>query len=284
MMRLNHVVMAILVIAIFTVGVFASQALGFWQTSKPSGVAMVTLPDGSQKADPAAIRGSHSWNELSELYGIPVADFKRAFSLSDADLPLKINVLEARFADPVLAEQTRSAGIEGEIGTDAVRWYVALLTGVPMEAKDGTGMPAAALALLHERGVASQTIVEPAQISNAPAASVVPAVKASTPAVASPKPATFAPPASSAPAASHAPASEPKSTGFGTGTGSGSTGGTVGGKTTFGQLYAMGADKVKVQSVLGGIGDDSMTIRDWLSANGKEFSTYKESLQALLTQ
>jgi hypothetical protein len=73
--------------------------------------------------NPLDIRGSYTWDDVAGLLTFDVELALKAFGASDPTT--KVNTLESIYGEASLPEGT-------EIGTDAVRLFVSLLTGLPM--------------------------------------------------------------------------------------------------------------------------------------------------------
>ncbi|MBU0927948.1 MAG: hypothetical protein KKA67_09380 [Spirochaetes bacterium] len=245
MIRVKPLPLAAIVVASIFGGVAVSKAVGYWRTT--SSKEPVTFKSGELAGlpNPADIRGSYSWLDIEKAFGVPAAEAARAFSTADRalDPAERVSALEELYL-PLLPP-----GLE--IGTGAVRLFVSLYTGLPLDTEEGTALPAGAVAYLSSRPGADKAAIERYAIPNAPAA-----------------PSSAAPPNSASPAApaqSAAPAA------------------TVVGKTTFGDLYAWGLSEAQVGAAIGyAPGPRSQSVRDSASANGKEFSELKAALQALL--
>ena len=141
------------------VGIMLTMVTGLWQTesekiprklttaiaqSTTNGVS--TTVAQSTVYDPADIRGSYTFEEISKLYGVPLADLANAFGLSEAEAPeLQVKTLESRYPDAAV-----------EIGTASVRLFVAYRMGLPYTPADDTWLPARAVSILTERGQMSE--------------------------------------------------------------------------------------------------------------------------------
>ena len=112
-------------IALVTVGIGITMATGLWQTESnkiPRALptpAVVTASDYSGSTtvqyDPADIRGSYKFGEVSNLYGIPLEVLAQAFGIPQDDVEaFQVKGLEALYPDA-----------ENEIGTASVRLFTA---------------------------------------------------------------------------------------------------------------------------------------------------------------
>lgn len=142
-------------IALVTVGIGITMATGLWQTESnkiPRALptpAVVTASDYSGSTtvqyDPADIRGSYKFGEVSNLYGIPLEVLAQAFGIPQGDVEaFQVKGLEALYPDA-----------ENEIGTASVRLFTACYLGVAYSPAEDTWLPASAVAILNQRAVMS---------------------------------------------------------------------------------------------------------------------------------
>lgn len=266
MIRVKTLPLAIAVVAVMFGGVALSKAVGYWNTTSTKEPAKFKNGELAGLPNPADIRGSYTWLDLEKAFGVPAAESARAFSTADRalDPAERVSVLEELYL-PILPP-----GLE--IGTGAVRLFVSLYTGLPLEAEEGSVLPDGALELLSQRpGMDDEALGRYVIPSNAPAA----------PAPAAPVPAAPAP-AAPAPAAASPAASQSGTSQAGTGSGQ-ATARSIVGKTTFGDLYDWGLTEDQVAAAIGyAPGPRSQSVRDSATANGKEFSELKIALQALV--
>ncbi len=296
MIRVKTLPLAIAVVAVMFGGVALSKAVGYWNTTSTKEPAKFKNGELAGLPNPADIRGSYTWLDLEKAFGVPAAESARAFSTADRalDPAERVSVLEELYL-PILPP-----GLE--IGTGAVRLFVSLYTGLPLEAEEGSVLPDGALELLSQRpGMDDEALGRYVIPSNAPAAPAPAAPAPTAPAPAAPAPAAPAPaapagaapapaapaPAAPAPAAPVPAAASPAASQSGTsqaGTGSGqATARSIVGKTTFGDLYDWGLTEDQVAAAIGyAPGPRSQSVRDSATANGKEFSELKIALQALV--
>ncbi len=299
-MKLGYKSMGIIVVALFVVGIGAASVAGYWKTEGTKEPVKIKEGDFAGMPNPSDIRGSYTWGDVAKAFNLDVQLLLKAFGASDP--LLKVNTLETIYGELGLPEGT-------EIGTDSVRLFVSLLTGLPHVPEEGTILPIAAVEVLRAEGKGSAEQIEeasakawkqaPSQSAEAVAASnsaPVPAASAAAAAPqtqAAPMATTVAPAAPKAapvqsaaattadPVATTTTVHSPSPTG--TGSGTGAVPGSITGKTSFKDLKSWGLSEDEIKSVTGGkIGPDLASIRDWATANGLEFSGLKSGLQALL--
>lgn len=305
-MKVTYKTIGILVVASFVVGIGAAELSGLWKTESTKEPVTIKEGEFAGMPNPSDIRGSYTWSDVAKAFGFDVNLALKAFGASD---PLvKVNTLESIYEGASLPEGA-------EIGTDSVRLFVSLLTGLPHTSEESTILPFSAIEVLRAEGKASSDLIEEAAgraykpgaageaATAAPAASVADSVADTRPAavVSSIAPAAAKTTATAEPAAAQAvttpvPSSSvaqasttttvhtpsPTKTGA-EGTGEGAAPGTITGKTTFKEIKAWGLSEEQIKSVTGGeIGNDIAAIRDWVVSKGLSFSEIKAKLQEML--
>ena len=234
-MKLTSKTIAPLVVAIIVGGIILSAALNLWETTSDKVPARYSSGAFAGEYNPGDIRGSYSFADVASAFDVTEEELARAFGLSANEEPglIKAKDLEATYGD--LAD--------GEIGTDSIRYFVALFTGMPYEPEDGTLLPAPAVSLLKDR-VSEETLAE---------------VQQRTVSLSGLKPAD---------PSEHVEGAEDA---------------FVKGKTTFGELVDWGLSKEEIEAAIGmEMGKSGITVRDHVVAAGQEFSDAKTKLQALL--
>ncbi len=292
MIRVKTLPLGLIVIAGIFGGIGIAKAVGYYETTSSKEPVKFKTGELAGLPNPADIRGSYTWLDIEKAFGVPAAESAAAFSLPGHALALDARVSE-------LEEIYLSILPEGyEIGTGAVRLFVSLYTGLPLEAEEGSILPDAALSYLATRpgmdlellkryalpgSAAAQPGVAPAAVAPQATQAAATQTAAATAAVA-----PSAQPSAAAPASAAAAAGSGTGTASGTGSGTGtSTAGTrsVVGKTTFGDLYDWGLSEAQVEAVIGyKPGPRTQAVRDSAAAAGKEFSDFRTQLQALVDQ
>jgi len=245
-MKLTAKPLAILVFVLMFGGILLSAALNLWNTSSTKIPAKFKEGELAGTYNPADIRGSYKFGEVSDLFGVPLEDLKVAFSIPGTANPAEtqLKTLETQFA-----------GAPQEIGTDSVRYFVAFYNGLPIDLTTDTYLPLEAAQILKSKGKLTAD-----QLAYLEKHTVdVKAGTASTPA-----PATTPVPGAATAVTEHT-----------------STPGLIVGKTTFQELLDWGVTKESIEKVLGGAMPlPSAIIKDYASSKGLEFSTLKTALQA----
>ena len=244
-LRSKHIVPIVLVV--FVVGIGGTMLLNLWQTTSSKVPATYTSGEFAGEYNPADIRGSYSFGDIEEVFAVPVAALAEAFAVTDAENP-------AAFLCKSL-EDMYGATEDGEVGTDSVRWFVALYTGLPYTPEEDTLLPSTSIAVLRER--VSETELE--------------IVRSKTVTLSALRDSTTEDIQDTA-------AKEAD-------THTETEAGEVKGNTTFGELQSWGVGKETIEQILGmPIGGAGITVRDYCIEKGIEFSTVKGALQAAADQ
>ncbi len=154
-MKLKTGTLAILLIVVLFGGIFLSQQLGWWST-EASGSGSggggtktpVTIKTGEYAgtADPADIRGSYTFTDVSKNFNIPIEDLADAFLV----LPSEAAVIKCKDIETMASEGKYG---ELEVGTSSVRAFVANYLGMEIEAANPEDdIPPSAIEVILERG------------------------------------------------------------------------------------------------------------------------------------
>lgn len=238
----SKMVGAIVLVVVFG-GILLTSLLGGWQTGVSREPSLILSGEAAGKPNPADVRGSYSFGDISTGYGIPVADLKTAFRVPESvdGETFQVKGLEVQFAEQLEAGK--------EIGADSMRLFVAYYTGLPFTIASDIYLPVEAANLLKQRGN-----LTPDQVTYLDGHALI--VKGG---------AAPAPAAATQPAANAEPAADAR---------------IVSGSTTFQQLLDWGVPQAAIESVLGGPMPAASSIaKDYFVAKGLEFSAYKLALQ-----
>ncbi len=123
-MKLTAKTLAIIVFVLMFGGIAFSAALNLWNTSSTKIPAKFKDGELAGTYNPADIRGSYKFGEVSNLFDIPLEDLKVAFSI-----PADVNPAEYLLKNL----ETQFANAPEEIGTDSVRYFVAFYNGLPID-------------------------------------------------------------------------------------------------------------------------------------------------------
>jgi hypothetical protein len=237
MVKSRHIAAAVLVL-IFG-GIAVSAALNLWRTE--SGKVPVAIGGGefAGRPDPGDIRGSYSLADIEAAFSVPADVLARAFGLGTLEDPgaFQVKTLEELYG-----------GLEeGEIGTDSVRLFTALYTGLPYDAAETTRLPAPAVAVLRQLG----SVPEDRLAAAAALKLDIPALEEDAGAVDED---------------THAAESSEER--------------LVRGKTTFAELLDWGLSREEIEEALGlPMGPRGSALRDFLAEAGVEFSEVRTALQ-----
>lgn len=224
-------------------GIAFASAMGWWATESSKVPVTFTEGEYAGQANPADIRGSYTFGDISNSFSVTPDVLAQAFGVQTEDpAAFAVKELEALYAD---------SGFE--IGTTSIRLFVAYYTGLPF---DTTGqeiyLPGSATKIL-----LAQNNLTPEQIAYLEKYAV--------------ELGTTSNPAAVKTSEVTSPSSDPAS---------GSTAYTVKGKTTFGELLQWGVPQETIEALIGGsLPDPAMTLKDYASANGLNFETLKPALQ-----
>lgn len=122
-MRITPRWMAVFVVFVLFGGILLSIALGEWTTKTTKEPLKFTEGEFAGEYNPADIRGSYTFGDVSGLFDIPLEDLAVAFRVSEPDVSsVSLKTLEEKFVD---------LGVD--LGTNSVRLFVALYTGLPFD-------------------------------------------------------------------------------------------------------------------------------------------------------
>jgi hypothetical protein len=232
--------LAIVVPLLIFGGIAVSAGLNLWQTE--SSKVPVTLNEGefAGRPDPGDIRGSYSLTDIEAAFAVPVDVLVRAFGLGELEDPGAYQVKQL--------EELYEGLEEGEIGTDSVRLFTSLYTGLPHTPEETTRLPAPAVSQLRQLGTLTEEQLAAAEDLRVD----ISAFKAEEGEAAAVE------------ADAHAGDEER----------------LVRGQTTFGELLSWGLSEEEIEEILGlPAGSRGTSLRDYLAEAGVEFSAVKTALQ-----
>lgn len=227
--------------------------MNWWQTETQKIPIVYTHGEAAGEYNPADIRGSYTFGEVSDLFGVPLVDLQIAFRIpSDLDAAgFQLKSMEALFGElPV------------EIGTESVRMFVAMYCGLPydLDAADETYLFPEAVEILISR---AQTSSEEIDYLNDHIVPLMPDISEVTP------PSAQDTGIEITPVQTEHTASER----------------VVTGQTTFQDLINWGVEQAEIESVLGeAMPSPQVLIKDFANQKGFTFSTLKTQLQTAVDQ
>ncbi len=149
-MKIKSQTTIIIAVCIVLVGIGLTSAFGLWTTQSTKIPDKLNQTENSQKYDPADIRGSYTFSEISDLFNVPIDDLANAFSVNPNDAKeFKCKDLEKIFSNA-----------PNEIGTGSVRMFVAFYHGLPYDLNETTYVPDHAAQILKQ-----QSSITPEQLS-----------------------------------------------------------------------------------------------------------------------
>ncbi len=137
----------------FVIGIGSTMFSGYWRTESSKVPARYTEGELAGEYNPADIRGSYSFDDIEEAFGIPVETLAKAFGFSDAENPGAMQIKTF--------EESYGSSEAGEIGTDSMRFFVSLYLDRPYIPEEDTLIPQPAFNILKKEGNASdETLAE----------------------------------------------------------------------------------------------------------------------------
>jgi hypothetical protein len=244
-MKMKSNVLALITMAILLGSVAVSDAMGYWQTESQKVPIKFEEGEFAGQSNPADIRGSFSFGDISEAFDIPVELMAEAFGIEAAAASdFQVKTLETRYA--ALAESGQ------EIGTSSVRYFVALYKGLPFELTEPLFLPETAVALLITTGD-----FDTEEMENLKSIAV-----------------TLPAPAGITEQTIEKSEVEGNTSGDGF---------VIKGKTTFGELLDAGVSQSEIEKILGGSMPSRLTaIKTYCTEQGLTFEEIKLELEALV--
>jgi len=245
-MKIKSWPLAIIVLVVFFGGIGLSAAFNLWKTESTKTPAKIERGEFTGENDPSDIRGSYSFADIEKAFDIPVDLLAKAFGVSYVENPadLKAKNIEELYRE--LADEDR------EIGTDAVKFFVALYTGLPHTPEETTVLPNPAVFILKQLGTLTEDqlgYLETIKVDISQFKGEITPEEAET----------------------HEESEQSEQ----------SEDRTIKGKTTFNDLLEWGLSKEDIEAALGiEMGARSLTVRDFCKEKEIEFSSVKAELQS----
>ena len=143
-MKVRSPLLAAVIVATFVSGIGLSMAFNLWRTESSRVPARYSSGEFAGEYNPADIRGSYTFGDIEDTFGVPAEVLGRAFALGPEKSPASYQVKE-------LEESYGGLPDGGEIGTDSVRLFTALYLGRPYTGEETTRLPVPALDILREK-------------------------------------------------------------------------------------------------------------------------------------
>jgi hypothetical protein len=144
-MELKAKPLGIIVLVILFGSIALTTAAGWWQSYPGKTPATFATGEAAGRANPADIRGSYTFGDISKAFGVPLDDLRVGFGLpaeGDASA-FRVKELETTYAG--LAAEGKA------IDANSVRLFVALYTGSPFDVAGDIYLPAQAVRILTEK-------------------------------------------------------------------------------------------------------------------------------------
>ncbi|MEN8905129.1 MAG: hypothetical protein ABF289_04130 [Clostridiales bacterium] len=142
-MKVKFMSVTIIIFAVIFGSIGITSVLGIWKTENTKEPAKYKEGEFKGEYNPADIRGSYTFGEISDLFDVPISDLSKAFALKDEDESFKCKELE------MIYEQSALNG--KEVGTDSVRIFVALYNSLPITLNNSTYFPNPAVNILKNK-------------------------------------------------------------------------------------------------------------------------------------
>jgi len=142
-MKLKSKHLVPLILVVFAAGIAGTMAFNLWRTEGSKIPAKFSTGEHEGEYNPADIRGSYTFSNISETFKIPLEDLSRAFGLDGVQNVAEFQCKELKVLYPEPEE--------GEIGTDSAKLFVALYTGLPHTPEETTRLPTPALSVLKDK-------------------------------------------------------------------------------------------------------------------------------------
>lgn len=224
-------------------GVVLLMALGSWQTESEKIPVKFSTGEFAGMANPGDIRGSYSFADVEKNFPVTADTLAAAFALDVAVKPAQDYL--AKDLEALYGEVADGAG---EVGTDSLKWFVSLYTGLPFTPGEDTYVPRTVIEVLRDSG----KIVDADTLARLEAKSVEPLVPGAVPVVAD----------------THVESTTER---------------VIKGNTTYADVISWGVGQAEIEAVVGvSLGSKTEKIRDHLLANNLEFSVVKAQLQTLV--
>ncbi|WP_304943210.1 hypothetical protein [Vallitalea guaymasensis] len=235
-MKLKSLYIPLVIIIILFGGVTISKGLGIWITESTKIPKTISSGTYAGEYDPGDIRGSYTFDDIYNSFNISPEILAEAFNIiTDKPRDFQVKSLEDMYSD-----------LEVEVGTDSVRRFTALYTGLPYDSDEI--LPQQAITILYSNNKISDSEME-SLLENT---IILPTITDDT-------------------STNSNSASETES--------------VINGKTTVKDVLKYDISLEQLEELIGiKIDDQSSTIRDLCQENGISFSTIKNSLNELMSE
>ena len=240
-MKLTSKPLAVIIFVILFGGIALTTAMNWWRTEGRREPARFERGEAAGEYNPADIRGSYTFGDIELAFKVPSADLAAAFAIqTDNPAAFAVKDLEKLYAE--------AAAAGTEVGTDSVRYFVALYTGLPYALVGDVYLPRPAIEMLVARGglTLEQVTYLQSHLVELPG--------------------TVLEPLETIPTVEHVESTEDR---------------TVKGKTTFAEVLDWGVPEETIVEIIGGpLPNPLVKVKDYCQEQGLPFETVKLALQA----
>ncbi|MFC2060666.1 hypothetical protein ACFLTZ_06245, partial [Chloroflexota bacterium] len=140
-MKIKSWHMGLIVLIVIFGGIAGTMAFNLWKTEGSKVPVKFKEGEFAGEYNPADIRGSYSFGNISELFDIPLTELGMAFGLGAIE-----NLADFKCKDLGAAYANLEEDIE--MGTESVKMFVALYTGLPYTLSDADYLPQSGIEIL----------------------------------------------------------------------------------------------------------------------------------------
>jgi hypothetical protein len=240
-MKMTSRTIALTVVVVILGGILLAMAFGVWITESTKQAAKITTGEYAGISNPADIRGSYSFADVEKNFNISADLLAQAFAVD-----LSVKAAGAYLAKDLEAIYTNVADGAGEVGTDSVKWFVALYLGIPYTPEESTYLPNPALQILKDGAKVTDEVFQELKLRSISPSTVI----------------------SAEVQAEHVESSTDR---------------TIKGLTTFADLLSWGMTQAEIEKAIGGaMPDRAIKLRDYFVEKNMEYSTYRTTLQEII--
>ncbi len=239
-MKITSKPLALVIFIVLFGGIFLTSALNWWNDGSSKIPRTITQGEAAGQYNPADIRGSYTFGNVSQYFNIPLETLRSVFHVPAerdmASFPLK----DLETIDPNLSPH-------------AVALFAALYNGLPFNIEEGVLLPSEAVDILKQqaRMTPEQEAFIETHTIKITGVRVEPTNQSDTAALATP-------------VSTAIPASDK----------------TITSKTTFKNLLDWGLSKESIEEIIdAAIPENDMPVRDYIAGKGLEFKSFKDLLQ-----
>lgn len=150
-MKLNSKIIALSIFIIIFGGVGLAKLTGTWKTTSTKVPRKITVGESAGELNPNDIKGSYTFKDVINNFDIPEEDLSEAFLIDKSQIDtFKCKDLETNFTDT-----------QGQdIGTGAVRAFVAFYKGIDINLTEEAYLPKQAVEIILKNGNPTEKQIE----------------------------------------------------------------------------------------------------------------------------